>query len=340
MGRRSEQRIVIAFPVVVRGTDARGSPFVVTTETHDVSCTGASLRGLQGVADAGAKVEIESQNQKAWYRVQWASAANRRKEWRIGVRCLEPGKYIWGVPPKEWEPDSFDHHATNSQTPPMAGTFSPAAQEPPRERRRFARHACRLEAQVIAEGAYGKVEVKGKITDISLGGCYVEMLAPLPEETALELAFTTGNAPLHLAAKVCTAQDGFGMGLVFTGMNPEEFEILRQFAPPAKNHSKNGTPAKYAAPHAGIQPQDQRASIPQASNSRAPSARISVPAALGNGETRFELYQTPPAPEISPLDVPDPATALEGLVRLLIRKNVFSLSELLEELEKLKATHT
>ncbi len=105
MGRRSEQRIVISFPVVVRGTDSRGSPFVLTSQTHDVSCTGASLKGLQGLVEPGAKIEIESQNQKAWYRVQWASAENRTREWRIGVRCLEPGKYIWGVPPKEWEPD-------------------------------------------------------------------------------------------------------------------------------------------------------------------------------------------------------------------------------------------
>ncbi|MGA9885258.1 MAG: PilZ domain-containing protein [Candidatus Acidiferrales bacterium] len=338
MGRRSEQRIVIAFPVVVRGSDSRGSPFVVTSETHDVSCTGASLRGLQGVAEPGAKVEIESQNQKAWYRVQWASAANRRKEWRIGVRCLEPGKYIWGVPPKEWEPDSFDLQAADSRPSPAASTNTPAVQGPPRERRRFARHACRLETQVIAEGAYGKVEVKGKITDISLGGCYVEMLAPLPEETPLELAFSTGQAPLHLAAKVCTAQDGFGMGLLFTGMSPEEFEILRQFAPPTKDARKNAAPGGYAAPHAGTPPQSPTPSAMQAAGSGAP--RSPEPVLSVNSGARFELYQTPSAFEIAPLDLPDPAIALEALVRLLMRKNAFSLSELLEELDKLKATHT
>lgn len=339
MGRRSEQRIVIAFPVVVRGMDSRGSPFVVTTDTHDVSCTGASLRGLQGVAEPGAKLEIESQNQKAWYRVQWASAANRRKEWRIGVRCLEPGKYIWGVPPKEWQPDTFDQQAANPQASPSAGGLGAAVREQPRERRRFDRHPCRLEAQVVTEGAYGKVEVKGKITDISLGGCYVEMLAPLPEDTSLELAFTTGEAPLHLAAKVCTAQDGFGMGLVFTGMSPEEFEILRQFAPPNKNPRKKAAPAN-AAPHAGMQLQDPGASVPQPSNSRMSPARDSISAAPANGGTRFELYQTPSAVEVGPFDLPDPSIALEALVRLLIRKKMFALSELLEELDKLKATHT
>jgi hypothetical protein len=324
MGRRSEQRIAISFPVVVRGTDSRGTPFEVATQTHDISCTGACLKGLQGIVEPGKKIEIEYQNQKAWYRVQWAGAANRRNEWRSGVRCLEPGKYIWGVPPKEWEPDSFDPAAANDQTPEPSRVPVPAAtQAPPRERRRFARHACRLEAQVTTEGAYGPVVVKGKITDISLGGCYVEMLAPLPEETSVELTFSTGQAPLHVMAKVCSAQEGFGMGLAFTGIGPDDFEILRQFAPPTKDPRKNTSAARYAAPHAGT---ESRRIPPSAPGRSAPADRA-------------VFYPAPAASELGPLDLPDPVIAIEALVKLLIRKNVVSLAELLEELERLKATH-
>lgn len=335
MGRRSEQRIVIAFPVVVRGTDARGSPFVVTTETHDVSCTGASLRGLQGVVAPGAKVEIECQTQKAWYRVQWASAGNRIKEWRTGVRCLEPGKYIWGVAPKEWAPDTFEAAGANPQPLSMSGTAAPAAvEEPPRERRRFARHACRLEAQVTTEGAYGPVVVNGKITDISLGGCYVEMLAPLPEETPVEVTFSTGQAPLRLSAKVCTAQHGFGMGLAFTGMSPEDFEALRQFAPPANDPRKRADAAKYAAPRAGAEPQSAPAF--RAPSSQTPGARQPAPGPA----TNLDIYHAASGAELGPIDLPEPAIAIEALARLLIRKKVISLAELLEELDRLKATQT
>jgi hypothetical protein len=332
MGRRSEQRIVIAFPVVVRGTDARGNAFVVTTETHDISCTGACLRGLQHVAEPGAKIEIECQSQKAWYRVQWASAANRRQEWRVGARCLEPGKYIWGIPPKEWEPDTFD--ASNANPPPARSPVpsAPAFQQPQRERRRFARHACRLEAQVATEGAYGKVVVNGKITDISLGGCYLEMLAPLPVETPVELTFSTGEAPLDLAAKVASSQEGFGMGLAFTGMSPQEFEILRQFAPPTNDPRKSAVPARYAAPHAGTQSEG-------ASNTGAMGGGGTGPNAPPSAATRFDLYHAASAMELAPLDLPDPAIAVEALIRLLIRKRVFTVAELLEELERLKAAH-
>lgn len=331
MGRRSEQRIVIAFPVIVRGTDARGNSFVVTTETHDISCTGVCLRGLQHIAEPGAKIEIECQDHKAWYRVQWGSAANRRQEWRVGARCLEPGKYIWGIPPKEWEPDTFEaSNAAVSSSPLPVAAVSAGIQQPQRERRRFARHPCRLEAQVATEGAYGKVVVNGKITDISLGGCYVEMLAPLPDETPVELTFRTGGAPLNLAAKVASSQEGFGMGLAFTGMSPDEFEILRQFAPPTKDPRKNPAPARYAAPHAGIE--SQSAPNPPMTSARGPAHIAPSP--------HLEIYPAPSASELGPLDLPDPAIALEALIRLLIRKRVFSVAELLDELERLKAAQT
>ena len=340
MGRRSEQRIVIAFPVVIRGTDSRGSPFAVTTETHDVSCTGASLKGLQGVAEPGRKVEIECQSQKAWYRVQWASAANRKREWRVGVRCLEPGKYIWGVPPKEWQPDTFDLAAGSPQyaeAHPAAAAPAVVAQ-PPRERRRFGRHQCRIETQVTTQGPYGEVLVNGKITDISLGGCYVEMLSPLPSDTGIELAFTAAHTPLHLSGKVCSAQDGFGMGVAFTGMTPEDFEALRQFAPPEKD-ARRASQAQYSHdPRAMSSPSPSDANVSGVPALPASNPRPRPPSAQNDAE-RFEITQSPTATELGPFDLPDPSIALEALLRLLLRKGTVTRAELLEELDRLKTAH-
>lgn len=338
MGRRSEQRIVISFPVVVRGTDSRGIPFVATTETHDVSCTGACLKGLRGIAEPGRKIEIECQAQKAWYRVQRAGPMGPIQEWRVGVRCLEPGKYIWGIPPKEWEPDTFDPDATSTQFPePGPAAVSVAAARPSRERRRFARHACRLEAQVITDGAYGEVAVKGKVTDISLGGCYVEMLSPLAVDTLIKLAFSTGGAPLDLSGRVCSSQEGFGMGVAFTGMEPDEFEQLLHFAPPNQEVRKNA-PAKIAhsSPHAGSQRE-----IPDAAGSRMPSSRTNYPHDISPlSGASLDIHSSPSAAELGPFDFPNPSTALESLVRLLLRKGILTQAELLQELERLKAAHT
>lgn len=341
MGRRSEQRIIIAFPVVIRGTDSRGSPFAVTTETHDISCTGASLKGLQGVAEAGRKIEIECQNHKAWYRVQWATNSNRRKEWRVGVRCLEPGKYIWGVAPKEWQPDTFELMASDAEASASGALSATAiAPTPPRERRRFARHQCRVEVQVITPGAYGEVQVKGTIIDISLGGCYIEMLSPLPSETAVELGFTADHTQMHLSGKVCSSQDGFGMGVGFTGMTPDDFEALRQFAPPTKEPRRSSPAPVSNESH----PADTSPDPIAAAHSRAPShaanETTSRPSTPQKAEPRFELRSSPSGAELGTMDIPEPSIAIEALVRLLLRKGVVTQAELIAELDRLKAAQT
>ena len=53
MGRRSEPRIVILIPVIVRGTDARGDPSEFAAETCDISVSGARLRGVGAIATLG-----------------------------------------------------------------------------------------------------------------------------------------------------------------------------------------------------------------------------------------------------------------------------------------------
>jgi hypothetical protein len=87
VGRRSEQRIALRVPIVVRGKDSRGSPFTITAQTHDITATGASLNGLKGIADVGSKIEIEYQGRKAMYRVQWIGKVGTP---RSGHAALSP----------------------------------------------------------------------------------------------------------------------------------------------------------------------------------------------------------------------------------------------------------
>jgi hypothetical protein len=128
MGRRSEPRTAISFPVVVRGFDSHGSPFAASTETCDVSSTGASIKGLEGLVESGHKIEIEFNDQKAWFRVQWVGKNGSGKAGQIGVRCLER-KYIWGVPPRTWDRDSFGE---SSGAPEIVTVVQPAAQPQPK----------------------------------------------------------------------------------------------------------------------------------------------------------------------------------------------------------------
>jgi hypothetical protein len=317
MGRRNEQRIAISLPVIVRGLDSRGSPFVVTTLTRDISCTGACLEGLSGAVEPGRKVEIECQSHKAWYRVQWVGGSGSPRAGLVGVRCLEPGKYIWGVAPKEWEADTYDPSNPEPVPPASAATASPNPPPAPwtgQERRHFVRHPCRIEAQVTPEGR--SVRLSGTITDISLGGCYVEMLSPLPVKTLVELSLNAGDAILRVSGSVRVSQTGLGMGVVFTGMSPEDFEKLRRLAP-----SMGPSPI--------IAPRPARAPL-------APSARRAQP----DTPATQTVFRPDALPDFDSAEAPAVRETLAAVVRILFRKRLLTRDELLEELGKLKTTHT
>jgi hypothetical protein len=156
MGRRSEQRIAISFPVIVRGTDSRGSAFVFTTRTMDISLSGAALKGLHSIVQVGSKVEIECRNQKAWYRVQQVNPGPNVNGGFVGLRCLEMGKYIWGVPPKGWQADTYDPANPAEPAVPLAATgsgtaYATAGSWNGADRRQFARHACCIDAKLYLE---------------------------------------------------------------------------------------------------------------------------------------------------------------------------------------------
>jgi|HubBroStandDraft_6_1064221.scaffolds.fasta_scaffold00938_10 hypothetical protein len=311
MGRRSEQRIAISFPVIVTGFDSQGSPFTITAETQDISCTGACLKGLSRIAEVGKKIEIECQDQRAWFRVQWVGSPGSGKAGKVGVRCLEPGKYIWGVQPKDWEPDNYEPRtqANADRAGPVSGYAGVASPEwTGDDRRKFGRRACRIEAQVTILG--DSVRLPARITDISLGGCYVEMLAPLPLDTIIELTLNPGDTTIHTIGKVRSSQTGFGMGVSFTRLSPEDFEKLRKFAPPA--------PA-----------------IPE-------TVEVASSPAIG---ARSRGNAPPPIPHSTALQgfSLEQATTAEvfgAVVRVLFRKGLVSQAELLEELEKLKPMKT
>jgi hypothetical protein len=312
MGRRSEQRIAISFPVTVHGSDSRGNQFTVATETFDISLSGASVKGLNTITEPGAKLDIESGDQNAWYSVQWIGKSGTSKAGRIGVRCLEPGKYIWGVPAKGSEPDTYDPSKPEpvaKRAPAPGGAYAAPPSFGGDERRKFARHACRIETQVVTED--GSIGVPGTITDVSLGGCYVEMLSPLPVDSSIHLSLNPGTSTLHMSGKVRSSQMGLGMGVSFTGMGPEDFEKLWRFAPPTSDPAVTAkTPPTRPAPF-----------------------RQSAP--LRESTTR--LASRPyGAAESESLDLSPTAEALDALVRLLLHKEIFTRGELAQELEKSK----
>jgi hypothetical protein len=70
--------------------------------------------------------------------------------------------------------------------------------------------------------------LRGATSDLSLGGCYIESIFPLPMGTHLELKLRL-EGTLLLLGTVVTCDPQVGNGIQFTKMLPEDLEELRLF---------------------------------------------------------------------------------------------------------------
>ncbi len=61
-----------------------------------------------------------------------------------------------------------------------------------------------------------------KLTDLSLGGCYVETEAPFPEQALVDLCLKTDKMEVHTEGMVRVAHPGHGMGVEFPSRTEEQ----------------------------------------------------------------------------------------------------------------------
>jgi DNA-binding response OmpR family regulator len=61
-----------------------------------------------------------------------------------------------------------------------------------------------------------------KLTDLSLGGCYVESDSPFPERAMVDLCLRTKDMAVHTEGMVRVAHPGYGMGVEFPSRTEEQ----------------------------------------------------------------------------------------------------------------------
>jgi DNA-binding NarL/FixJ family response regulator len=92
-------------------------------------------------------------------------------------------------------------------------------------RRTEHRFACKVGAEVYSVGT--GVPNRCTLSDISEGGCYVEMPSPLSGQS-VEILLRTGDSKFKIMGEVLSTHPGFGMGVRFMLRNPaEREEIMR-----------------------------------------------------------------------------------------------------------------
>ena len=89
-----------------------------------------------------------------------------------------------------------------------------------KNRRTYPRLKCRVTIELRADG--DSRPVLGNLTDISLGGCFVETSVILPPGTKLKLVFSIDDGKLHTEGKVLRIDPGSGIAVQFSDMSRED----------------------------------------------------------------------------------------------------------------------
>lgn len=91
-------------------------------------------------------------------------------------------------------------------------------------------------AAVVPSGPEEEAISHCKLTDLSLGGCYVETDSPFPEQALVDLCLRAEDIEVHTEGMVRVTHPGRGMGLEFPSRTPEQraevgnlISLLRSF---------------------------------------------------------------------------------------------------------------
>ena len=200
-------------PVRVFGMSSDGHPVNASAWTVDVSHHGARLRGVTDWSNPGETIGIRYGSEKARYQVVWVGQPGTRDEGKMGVRCVEAAKYIWGIA----------HPASRSVAAATATmqAFRPIGLSPAmggNNRRKATRYQASGGAKVQEVGA--ATAQWATLHDVSEGGCYVETTTPLRPTARLDVTLHIGDIQVSARGEVTVTHALVGMGVKFTQMSP------------------------------------------------------------------------------------------------------------------------
>lgn len=202
--------------------DSHGYPFMQTAQAIRFSRISVELAGIDCLNGAADVVTLEFKRRRCWYRVAWIGCDKDGRAGHARLDSLDPISFIFDSE-TEPLPDAPPQSTPNALKAIPAAAVAVKA---PTERRRYERYAWGANAQVRKKGV--PVNTLCKVTDISLGGCYVELMMPFPEGTSIELDLFWQDRKLTIEARVATTHPAIGMGLFFFGFSEEQYRLLRE----------------------------------------------------------------------------------------------------------------
>ncbi len=205
---RREKRIEQRVPVRVWGMDNQKKAFVQSTTTLDISEMGVRIDNINRWDEPGETVGVGCGPEKARFKIVWVGSEGPRAG-QVGMKCLERGKITWKP---EAEPKAQSSIA--ACTP----------EEPGSERRRLARYDC--VGGIHLRQPEKSLAVFGKITQISMGGCYFKTTNLLPVGTTVQFEAGANFLQFSATGTILTVHDD-GMSLRFDDIPADQLEGLK-----------------------------------------------------------------------------------------------------------------
>ncbi len=95
------------------------------------------------------------------------------------------------------------------------------------DKRRTPRYQFIASAELIEESA--DVRIASRVSELSLHGCYLDMMNPFPTGTQVLVKISAGDAFFEARSKVVYAQHNMGAGVAFQQIKPDSQVVLERW---------------------------------------------------------------------------------------------------------------
>jgi len=103
----------------------------------------------------------------------------------------------------------------------------PASPTPVPERRIFPRYTVHVQVELHEDG--NEIPLRLETTDLSRGGCYVQMMMTLPLAVYVNATLWLDNTPVRVRGRVVTRHPQFGNGIMFLEFEGNGEQVLTRY---------------------------------------------------------------------------------------------------------------
>ena len=88
---------------------------------------------------------------------------------------------------------------------------------------------CQLVASAEVMERDSQTQLSARVSEIGLGGCYVDTLSPFPDGTLVHVRIIRDGGAFECEAKVVYVHQSFGMGIAFTNIAVDQRRLLENW---------------------------------------------------------------------------------------------------------------